>query len=284
MSRRGGGLLVRLLSAVLFLPPFVLIVRTGSLPFFLFVSLVSLFATWEAYRLFRAHGVFPLLPFGLVSAEVLLFLLYGNLLAEAFLFLSLFFLLVLLSLIARRGASPFGRGAGALFILLYASVLPGFLLLLRELPRVVGGNATYGDGASFVLLLFLLVWGSDAGAYAVGRIAGRRPLAPSISPKKSVEGSVGGLLFAVGGALLAKAYLVPSLHWYDAILLGFIGSLLGQAGDLVESVLKREANVKDTAPLIPGHGGVLDRFDSVLLAAPFVYFYLRAVAFGNLGP
>jgi len=274
-----GALRFRLLSSVVFLPLFALITRAGGIPFVLFAGAIAILATWETYRLLAGRGLEALLPLGLLSSVVGIALFYFGRLELLFALVVAVFAAGLLSTLVRRGPSAFMRGAGVPFALLYATILPGFLILLRELPRRTGGE--YGAGAGGVYLLFLVAWGGDTGAYTVGRIAGRRPLAPSISPKKTVEGALGGLLFATAGAFAARAWLVDGLRASDAAAIGLIGSLLAQAGDLVESLLKREAEVKDASPLIPGHGGVLDRFDSVFLAAPFVYFYLRIVAEGG---
>jgi phosphatidate cytidylyltransferase len=250
-------------------------------PFALLAGAVSAAATWELYRMLGGGALRPLLPFGLAGSACVTALLYLGSIERVFLFLALFFGAALLSIVVRRGPSPFGRGAGAAFSLLYGAVFPGFLVLLRELPRATESGRPYAEGASYVFLLFLVVWGCDTGAYAVGRIAGRHPLAPSISPKKTVEGALGGLLFGVLGAFAARGWLVPGIGALDALALGLAGAAMGQAGDLVESLLKREAGVKDAGSLIPGHGGVLDRFDSIFLAAPFVYVYLRVALEGG---
>ncbi len=258
------------------------ITRAGSIPFALFVGVVALLATREMVRLVGARGLRPWLPFALVASAAAIVLLYLGRLDRVFLFACVFFVIVLLTLPARRGGSAFERAAGPLFVFLYATVLPGFLVLLRELPRAEGLPEEYARGSGFVFLLFLSVWGCDTGAYTVGRLFGRRPLAPSISPKKTVEGALGGLLFAVAGAFAARAWLVEELRAADALVIGLAAGVLAEAGDLVESKLKREAAVKDSGPLIPGHGGVLDRFDSIFVAAPFVYLYIRIVLFGGV--
>jgi phosphatidate cytidylyltransferase len=118
---------------------------------------------------------------------------------------------------------------------------------------------------------------SDTGQYYTGRALGRRPLAPSISPKKTVEGAIGGVVFgmaamAIGGRLVFPAENVPVLLFVGAAVVGF-----GIAGDLFESLLKRSAGVKDSSGLIPGHGGILDRIDSWLFAAPVFYVFIRFV-------
>ncbi|MBC9783451.1 phosphatidate cytidylyltransferase [Heliobacterium chlorum] len=142
--------------------------------------------------------------------------------------------------------------------------LMGHLILLRQLPA----------GVEAVLLTFLITWSTDTGAYFVGRALGKRPLAAKLSPKKTLEGSMGGLI----AAALVGAYVGPL--WFPHIPLPlWIGvtllvSALGQFGDLAESALKRLAGVKDSGNLIPGHGGVLDRFDSILWTAPSTYYFL----------
>ncbi len=272
---RASSLTLRVLAAVVFLPAFYFITRTGSLPFLFLIGAVSLLGTWEMYRLLRPRGLMPLFPTGLIGAGVLLALLYRGLFEHTIAFFSLYFILLLISLILRRGSSPIGRSGGALLILFYAGLLPGYLVLLREMPRSGLPELSYDQGASFIFLLFLIVWGSDTGAYFTGRAIGRHPLAPSISPKKTIEGSIGGLLSAVLGGLIASVWFLPELGPGPAAVLGLLAGALGQAGDLIESIFKREVDVKDSAGWIPGHGGVLDRFDGILLAAPLVYYYLR---------
>jgi phosphatidate cytidylyltransferase len=136
--------------------------------------------------------------------------------------------------------------------------------MLRALPGV--------NGCRYFLLLIIATWANDSAAYFVGSVFGRHKLAPSISPKKSVEGSLAGL-FASG-----LTGLIIALIWVKSILLflllGFVIGIAGQIGDLFESILKRDLGVKDSGSIMPGHGGVLDRFDSLMFAAPVLYYIL----------
>jgi phosphatidate cytidylyltransferase len=152
------------------------------------------------------------------------------------------------------------------------------LIFLRELPRHLGQD--YAQGASYVLLAFFLTWTCDTVAYATGMTLGRRRLLPEVSPKKSVEGSIGGLLGAVIAAHVARLWFAPYLDVVHATVLGVGVGVFAQVGDLSESLLKRVSGTKDASDLIPGHGGVLDRFDSLYFAAPLVYYYLRLIVFG----
>jgi phosphatidate cytidylyltransferase len=124
------------------------------------------------------------------------------------------------------------------------------------------------------LFLFAVIWCTDSFAYFTGIFLGRHRLAPHISPKKTVEGAVGGLFGGIGGAvLIGEIFLDFSLS--DLVILGLLLSAIGQLGDLIESLLKRNYGVKDSGNFLPGHGGLLDRFDSVLLSGPFLYYYLK---------
>lgn len=171
-------------------------------------------------------------------------------------------------LLRRQGLSQWVADTAVLgFGVLYVGLALGHLLLIRDLQ---GG----------VFLLFFVVavtWAGDTGAYFVGRTLGKRKLAPLISPNKTVEGLLGGAGLAVAVALLARFWFLPSFSILDGVLLGLLLTAAGTAGDLTESALKRSAGVKDSGTLIPGHGGLLDRLDSLLFTAPVFYYYVVLV-------
>lgn len=148
-----------------------------------------------------------------------------------------------------------------LLAVLYAVVLLSHLYLLRQLPR----------GIEWTFLTIFLVWATDTGAYLIGRQFGRHLLAPQVSPKKTVEGSLGGLLFSILVAITCWR-LIGGAPLIAYVVLGVVIGISAQVGDLFESALKRSAGVKDSGKLIPGHGGILDRFDSLIFALPLVYY------------
>jgi phosphatidate cytidylyltransferase len=150
---------------------------------------------------------------------------------------------------------------------LYVGWLSAHLVLLRELPWAAG--TAYGEGARYVLYAFFVTWSCDTAAFAIGSRFGRRRPWKAISPRKSLEGAVAGFTFAVVASLIARAWFAPFLSLRDALVLGVLVGVLGQVGDLVESLLKRQSQAGDSSDLIPGHGGVLDRFDGVTAALPF---------------
>jgi phosphatidate cytidylyltransferase len=264
-----GAVLAALAVAVVWLAP-------GWL-FFAVSELLLLLAFWEYARLAEASG-FPVpraagaaatvaASIGVSStrwagdAVVATAILLDAVLMSAFLMLAA---LTLASWRGERDAS--GRLGAAVLPMLYIGLPIGALVSLRALQ---------GREALFLLMLTVMV--SDTAQYYTGRAFGRRLLAPAISPKKTIEGAVGG--FVAGGALMAVvgAWWLPAAPVALRVGLGVTVVALGIAGDLFESVLKRSAGVKDSAALIPGHGGVLDRIDALLFAAPVYYVVLKYV-------
>lgn len=129
-------------------------------------------------------------------------------------------------------------------------------------------------GVQWVLVIMLIVMTNDSAAYYSGSAFGKHRLYPLVSPKKSVEGAIGGLVGSLGGTMVAKFTFFSQLTYGDVILTALVVGMVGQAGDLFESLLKRSFGVKDSGTIIPGHGGVLDRMDSILFAAPITYYYV----------
>jgi phosphatidate cytidylyltransferase len=172
-----------------------------------------------------------------------------------------------MSLTSWRGdRDALGRVAASCFPLLYLGLPIGAMISIR---------ATRGPQGLFLLMLTVMV--SDTAQYYTGRLFGRRPLAPAISPKKTVEGAAGGFVFGTLLLVVAGRWWLPGVPTTVRILLGAAIVALGIAGDLFESMLKRSAGVKDSSTLIPGHGGVLDRIDALLFAAPIYYVVLKYV-------
>ncbi|MDQ7798177.1 MAG: phosphatidate cytidylyltransferase [Candidatus Edwardsbacteria bacterium] len=236
------------------------------------VAVLSFLGLWEFYGLARAKGLHPLAWWGLSGGMILL----------AFLGLRWPFLLALLVLwvmlimsrmvfrdevkesISRIGITIMG--------VLYIPFLFGHMLLLRTDYSFTG----------YKLLFFsmALVWLCDTGAYFAGMMLGKHPLAPHISPKKSIEGLIGGLVVTIVAAVLLQRWWLWEISAVDSLIMAAGAAVLGTLGDLVESLFKRDAQVKDTGTLLPGHGGILDRFDSMLFVIPFVYWYFRLFVIG----
>ncbi len=275
---------LRVGSSLLFVPLLLLLSRAGGVAWLAFVALQTLFGLEEFYRMARAKGLEPVRWLGFAGGLAVLGFAYrpqspnASLLATAA-------LLLLLALALRRGGQPrvLESAAVTAFGVLYVGWLSAHFVLLRELPWRAG--LAYSDGSSLVLFAFLVTWSCDTGAYLTGRAFGRTRLWATISPRKTLEGSVGGFVFAVIASLVGSVTFLrpesggPLLTWPHALAVGALVGVCGQVGDLVESLFKRDAASGDSSDLIPGHGGVLDRFDSLYFGAPIVYHYLRAVIF-----
>jgi phosphatidate cytidylyltransferase len=150
---------------------------------------------------------------------------------------------------------------------LYVATLMGSIGRIHDRPH----------GGAWVLLAMWFAWASDTGAYFAGRFFGRHKLAPRISPAKTVEGAVGGLLGSLTGSLAAHFWFLPTLPLVHALALGVVANVLGQAGDLVESLVKRSTGVKDSGSILPGHGGMLDRVDALMFTATACWVYVELV-------
>ena len=234
----------------------------------LIIALVSMF---EVHALFTAAGLrpFTVVSFVLAAAVVLRFSLPGWNYATALVGAG-----TLAAIPFMRGDRIPERAAVTLFIVAYPAWLLSFLLAVRD-----GIGIARPDGLLMrvTILLFFLVWASDTFAYYSGKLMGTRPFFPSISPKKTWEGFWGGLAGTYAVAVLAKTLDLIPLNWTDTFVLAAIVAVFGPIGDLVESRIKRAFDVKDSGSILPGHGGVLDRFDAMLLCAPVIWLYLALV-------
>lgn len=156
------------------------------------------------------------------------------------------------------------QSAVTLFGIAYIGLTLSTLVSLRLLPQ----------GERLVLFLLLVTWAADTGAYYVGTTVGRHPLASRLSPKKTIEGLAGGLLTAIVAAYAARWWFLPDLSGWDCLLLACLLTAAGLWGDLAESAIKRGVGMKDSGGILPGHGGMLDRLDSLLFTAPAFYYYM----------
>ena len=267
-------------SAAILVPPLLIAVWLGGNWVLLLVTIAAAIAAMEAFRLLTAAGLasFPIL--GLVLAVILAVgdsvkaLPGGSGLLLAALGVVLIGTGALTRQDPREGLAMFVTTTfGALYV-----ALLGFVARLGMVDSAVDPSSVLGwlgTGRAWILTLVLVVWAFDTAAYFVGRRFGRHSFMAHISPKKTVEGVAGGVIAAgVVGGLLVAAFGRP---WLAGLGLGIVVAAAAQAGDLAESMLKRAAGAKESGTLIPGHGGMLDRVDSFLFAAPVAYFYVVSV-------
>ena len=238
------------------------------------LSVVAGVAAWELCRMVRAVGIAPLDELAIGIAATLPLLAHGvrlSVLNPTAAWFAVCMIVVMTVTIFRRGvtAHPFGSAAASLFVAFYTGGTLSFAYSLRY------DNYAIGRASQCLVLLLpvLLTWSSDTGAYFVGRLFGRTKLMPSVSPAKTIEGALGGVALSVVMCwLFVRHLLVPhgqlGLSPLGMILFGVAIAVAAQLGDLFESLLKREAGVKDSSGLLPGHGGFLDRVDSLMFVLP----------------
>ena len=299
----------RILFAAAAIPIAVAIIWVGDAALAALLGIIAAIGAWELFRIARAGGALPLERLGIPLAAAIPLIVHAHRLGIA----NASFdsrpslgegLGSAVNIVARGIVAPFTlnlTGAAVVVLVIFAVAIWTRGVEGRPLTAVAvtvfgiiytGGMLSYGyairyhpyavgpaAGTALIFLPLLLTWAQDTGAYAVGRTMGKRKLIPKVSPGKTVEGAVGGIVVTV---LVCWAYvrfaLVPyaqlALSPADTIVFAIVISVAAQVGDLAESLVKREAGVKDSSHIIPGHGGVLDRFDSLLFVLPVAYLLL----------
>jgi phosphatidate cytidylyltransferase len=278
--RFGKNLLLRVVMAVIFVPLFLFVSYKGGIPFFLYVELLILVGMGEYFNMvkscghktYRKTGTLFALALGAIffyapgeSAEMLVFLLFCLLL-----------LLLILWLLSRDPKGSLEGVGLSLLGVFYIGFLFSHQILIREIPSITGGSEM--SGWHYLLFPYFIVWTSDTSAYFVGKFFGKHRLAPVTSPGKTVEGAIGGIVCSIILALIYHSFVPEHIFLKDALILGLLVAIVCQLGDMIESRIKRETGVKDSSSFIPGHGGVLDRYDGILVSVPVAYYYFIWIA------
>ena len=262
-------LLERIIVAVVFIPLLILLMLWGGIGFLVFVCLIIFSALFEFYRGMKREGRNPFLIDGIICGILVpLFLhMQGEQILFPLLTLIVFYIFFrqFFKFKVEDAFVNISLTVGGIF---YISFLFSYILLLRSLPLI---------GAKLVVTVFFVTWMSDSGAYFIGRAYGRHKFLVLISPYKSIEGLGGAVLTAVASMFISRIWLAfPFMH---TLVLGICIGIMAQMGDFFESMLKREVGIKDFGRMLPGHGGVLDRFDSLLFTIPFFYYYVKLFIF-----
>lgn len=267
----------RVLVAVFGAPLIILLILKGGWPLVILVLVINLRSQYEFYRLTESKQMRPFKILGLVGTVLITISFYLFGLEKLWLIITLLFYVTLSLELFRNNGSAILNVAATTWGFFYPACFFGFHILIRELPRSLQLN--YAVGGSWLLLMLLTIWICDTAAYFVGSTLGKHKLYQRVSPHKTVEGAVAGFAVAILTAYVLHVTYVQSIGLIHCLIIGAAIGVLSQIGDLVESVFKRDAGVKDTAAILPGHGGFLDRFDAPLFVAPLMYLYLRYIVF-----
>ncbi len=261
----------RVISGLLFLPIFYLF--AWKLPPIYFTALVLAAVAvgqYEFYRMAKAVGSHPHAVLGIVLGALIvlgfhhpLFPVMGG---SSFPVAACVLLIMIARLFSSRPVDGALVDVAATFLgVFYVAMLFAFQVAIR----------TGDNGKQWLVFLYFIIWASDIGAYSIGIPFGKHRLYEKVSPKKSIEGLLGALVAASAMALLCRVWFMPPIDAAEAIVIALILAVVGTIGDLTESLFKRASGVKDSSHFIPGHGGILDRMDSMLFAAPVLFYYLR---------
>ncbi len=291
----------RLLSSAVLIPLVMYVIAIGGIPYLLVVMAFLLLGQREFYGLIEDKGAQPLVGPGLAAGAAVAVVAYVGNEYHATMLLTFSLLGMMVAQLRKAQITEaLASISGTFFGVFYVAWLLSHIIVLRNFYDAAAAKYPVSDllianldpesGTFFVIYVLAVVVWCDAGAYFAGRAYGKRKLAPRISPGKTIEGALGGVLAGTVAGVLAKATfdtfwpdLSAAFPWSAAIPFGIVLSIVGIIGDLVESLLKRDAAVKDTGALLPGMGGILDRIDAPLLAVPMMYYLLLGYLFVRIG-
>jgi phosphatidate cytidylyltransferase len=265
---------VRIIVAIVTIPVILAVSYWGGIFFLLFVLAISLISYYEFCIMIKGKGISANIILGFLGIIILLFNYYRAFVDIYTFFLSFSVLVLLVELFRNRGSAILNAGStflGVLYLGLFGSAIVG----IREFYPNVGN--LYNRGGYLMISIFASIWICDSAAFWGGSKLGKHKLFPRVSPNKSWEGSIFGFFFSIIVIILAKIIVLDFLSFKNAIMIGIIIGVVGQIGDLIESLIKRDAGVKDSSSLIPGHGGMFDRFDSLLFTSPIIFVYLTFI-------
>ncbi len=266
----------RVAVAVIGIPLIFFLTYQGKIFFVALISVIQVGALWELYSICEHKGFYPLKTVGIVS--VLALTLSAYFFSPVIVCALIPFIYILISLIElfRGKTGPIANIATTFFGFLYMGLLTS-LVMIREIPKLNGG--TYKDGGILIIFLLIGIWICDTVAYFWGSYLGKHALFKRVSPKKTWEGAIAGFIAALIATYGFGKIFFPAMNLRDILVIGTGLGVIGQVSDLLESLFKRDAKLKDSSNILPGHGGMLDRFDSPILIGPLIYLYFILFGF-----
>ena len=267
-----GNTTTRIIVSIVAIPLIIGASLLGGIPFLIFTLGIALISYWEFSEMVRKKEAYPNFVLGTLAIISIILNVYFKFLEfyVLFLFASI---IILITELFRNKASAIINVAATFMGILYLGLFSSSIVLIREIFSQ--SELLYSEGGYLIISIMIAIWVCDSAAFFIGSAFGKHKLFPRVSPNKSWEGAIAGFVFAIVSMIAAKAIFLDILTLTDSIIIGTIVGTVGQIGDLVESLVKRDAAVKDSSAIIPGHGGIFDRFDSLLFTAPVVYIYLH---------
>lgn len=262
---------LRILVSIVSIPVIVSICIIGKIPFLIFSLIIGMVSFYEFSRMALKKKNYVNNILGLFFTLIIIINSYSEFVSLKILFLIISVFLFGAELFREKNSSINNIGS-TLVGLFYIGLFTASLVRIREF--YAGDDLLYSQSGFIIVSAMVAIWVCDSAAYFFGTAFGKHKLFPRVSPNKSWEGTLAGFVFAVIAMAAAKIIILDFFSWLDIIIIGVIIGSMGQIGDLIESMLKRDAGVKDSSAIIPGHGGVFDRFDSLFFTAPIIYIYM----------
>lgn len=266
-----GNTSTRILVSIIAIPVILAACFYGNVPFLIFVLGIGLISFWEFSEIVKKKNIYTNFWVGFFIVSILIINTYYHFFNFKILVVISSVLILLFELFRNRNSAILNVSATLLGIF-YIGLFSSTILSIREFFN--SSEMYYSEGGYLIISILVSIWVCDSAAFFLGSAFGKHKLFPRVSPNKSWEGAIAGFVFSIITMIAAKALILDQITLYDSIIIGIIVGTIGQLGDLVESLVKRDAGVKDSSALIPGHGGIFDRFDSLLFTAPVVYLYI----------
>lgn len=262
----------RVISALAALPLLFIVVVSNLNIFFGALFTIAMLGLYEYFHALEFGNVKPMKATGMIAGIIIMAIIFNKDNLQYLLPFIVVLVIILLSIPVLNTRYNF-YGAGATLIgVLYIPLIFGYIYFIRSIPD---------KGVFLVWFVFICSWITDTSAYFAGRAFGKRKLCPKVSPKKTIEGSIGGIIGSTTVCLLYGAILnslgITAIPLFHFLIIGILGSVFSQFGDLAASSIKRNVGIKDYGHIMPGHGGILDRFDSILFVAPLIYYYITFI-------
>ena len=267
MEEKYNNFLKRTVTTIIGVSLAFLTIFWKGFPFFIIIIIIALLGLKELYSIAHKRGYRPSYILGsILTLYFIIIVVYDinclNYYIENIIITFFIILTFIFQLFKKDYSNVLAEISITIFGSIYLGYLFSFILKIKDLP----------NGNYFLISLLIITWANDIGAYLIGTRFGKNKIFPKISPKKTIEGSIGGIIFSISATFALKNWL--NLTFNELISLGLIIAVIGQIGDLFESVLKRGSGVKDSGTLIPGQGGMLDCLDSLIFTAPVFYYYI----------
>jgi len=271
------NLALRSLVALFGIPLIILSIYFGRVYFVMIVIIINSLAQFEFYKIAEKKDALPIKTIGIGLALISSIMCYRYGIETIWILLFPGALIILVIELFRRKRNATLNVTTTITGIIYPPLMFNFFILIRELPLRL--NLPYYHGAMWVFIVFVTIWICDTAAYFFGKGFGKHKLYVSVSPNKTVEGAVAGFIFAIITVLILRLFYHSTLSLTNYLAIGILIGIFSQIGDLVESLFKRDAEIKDSSNILPGHGGFLDRFDSPTFVAPIMFFYLNFFVF-----